>query len=233
VVGRLNSLMFACLAWPLLVAQGPGFVPLFDGRSLAGWTAIGGKPGNWGVEDGCLVARGLGKDWLSTNRAYGDFVLTLEYRTGPAGNSGVLIRAPHRGDPSFEGMEIQILDDGAEVYRGLQPAQYSGSVYGVVASRRGAARPPGHWNAMTIRAEGSKIAVELNGTPVTGGDLADHPGALARHPGIRRSTGYIGLQSHGDPIRFRNIAIRELPGSRGKVGRAQDPPSSTGRRPSD
>jgi hypothetical protein len=187
-----------------------GFVPLFDGESLAGWTSIGGKAGNWRVEGGMLVTRGDGKGWLSTNRPFGDFVLQLEYRTGPAGNSGVLIRAPHRGDPSFDGMEVQILDDEAASYRKLQPSQYTGSVYGVLAPKRGHTRPPGEWNAMVIRAEGSRIAVELNGVKITEGDVSSHPEALARHPGVRRKAGFLGLQSHSDPVQFRNIAIKEL-----------------------
>ncbi len=192
------------------VSDDVGFVSLFDGESLAGWTSIGGKPGNWRAGRGLLVTKGDGKGWLSTNRAYGDFVLRLEYRTGPGGNSGVLIRAPHKGDPSFDGMEVQILDDGAPAYKNLQPAQYCGSVYGVLASRRGQARPPGEWNALVVRAEGSKVTVELNGAKVVDGDVSGHPEALARHPGIRRKAGFLGLQSHSEPVEFRNLAIREL-----------------------
>jgi hypothetical protein len=205
------------LAWlaivlvPSAMAADPGFVPLFDGRSLAGWTAIGSRPGNWGVRDGLLVARGEGKGWLSTNRAFGDFVLRLEYRTGPGGNSGVLIRAPHQGDPSFDGLEVQILDDDAPAYRGLQPEQYTGSVYGVVAARRGQARPPGQWNAMVIRAAGPRVVVELNGVEVVDADVESHRQALARHPGIARRSGFLGLQSHESPVEFRAIAIKELP----------------------
>ncbi len=199
----------------LLAARAPAgdrpFVPLFDGRTLAGWTQIGGKPGNWGVEDGQIVARGLGKDWLSTNRPYGDFVLRLEYRTGPAGNSGVLLRAPHRGDPSFDGLEVQILDDDAPAYRSLQPAQYAGSIYGVVAARRGAARKAGEWNALEIRAAGPAVTVDLNGIRVVDAGLDRHPEALSRHPGLRRAGGFLGLQSHGDRAWFRGLEIRELP----------------------
>jgi hypothetical protein len=188
----------------------PGFVPLFDGESLAGWTAIGGKAGNWRVQDGMLVTLGHGKDWLSTNRQFDDFELKLEYRTGRSGNSGVLIRAPHKGDPSFDGMEVQILDDASPTYRTLQPSQYTGSVYGVLATKRGHARPAGEWNAMVIRAEGPKISVELNGAKIVEGDVSKHPESLARHPGIRRTSGYIGLQSHSEPVQFRRIAIKEL-----------------------
>jgi Domain of Unknown Function (DUF1080) len=191
--------------------DGAGFVPLFDGESLSGWTSIGSKAGNWRVEDGLLVTRGDGKGWLSTNRAFGNFVLTLEYRVGPSGNSGVLIRAPHQGDPSFDGLEVQILDDDAPAYRTLQPFQYTGSVYGVLASKRGQNRPSGEWNSMKIRAEGPRITVELNGTIIVEGDVSEHPEALPKHPGIRRRTGFLGLQSHSEPVQFRKIAIKEIP----------------------
>ncbi|WP_435010358.1 3-keto-disaccharide hydrolase [Tundrisphaera lichenicola] len=187
-----------------------GFAPLFDGESLAGWTSIGGRAGNWRAEEGRLILRGQGKDWLSTNRAFGDFVLRLEYRIGPGGNSGVLIRAPHQGDPSFDGLEIQILDDDAPEYRSLRPDQYSGSVYGVVAASRGHVSAPGRWNSLEIRAQGSKVRVELNGFPVVDADLARHPEHLARHPGLSRRSGFLGLQSHESPAEFRNITIRKL-----------------------
>jgi hypothetical protein len=108
-------------------------------------------------------------------------------------------------------MEIQILDDEAPVYRSLRPDQYSGSVYGVVAAKRGHARPPGEWNALEVRAEGPRIRVELNGRVVVDElDVANHAEAQVRHPGIRRRTGFIGLQLHESPVQFRNIRIREL-----------------------
>ena len=204
-------MLLVCLL--LLAPADDGPVHLFDGRSLAGWTRVGGKAGNWFVEGDRLATRGDGKDWLGTNRAHGDFVLRLEYQVGPGGNSGVLIRAPRKGDPSFEGIEIQILDDDAPAYRGLKPEQYTGSIYGVVAARRGSTRPAGQWNAMEIRAEGPKISVDLNGARVVDADLSEVDPVPARHaPGVRRTSGLIGLQSHGDPARFRNITIRDLAG---------------------
>jgi hypothetical protein len=187
-----------------------GYQPLFDGQSLAGWTPISSTPGNWRVEGGLLVTRGDGKGWLSTNRAFSDFVLKLEYRVGPSGNSGVLIRAPHRGDPSFDGMEVQILDDDAPAYRSLAPAQFSGSVYGVLAAKRGHARPPGDWNALTIRAEGPRVVVEMNGAVVVDGDVTGNAERSPRHKGVTRTRGFVGLQSHSDPVQFRAIAIKEI-----------------------
>jgi hypothetical protein len=201
------------MSWLAILSQPADraeFVELFDGESLSGWTSIESKPGNWRVESGLLVTRGDGKGWLSTNRAFENFELTLEYRIGRGGNSGVLIRAPHQGDPSYEGMEIQILDDDAPAYRKLKPEQYTGSVYGVLAAKRGHARPPGEWNAIRVLVEGSRVLVELNGQTIVDGNVATHPEVLPRHNGIKRSSGYLGLQSHSDPVQFRKIAIREI-----------------------
>ena len=186
------------------------FVALFDGESLAGWTAIGGAPGTWRAGDGVLAAPSPGKCWLSTNRAYADFDLRLAYRLGCGGNSGVLLRAPHHGDPSYEGVEIQLLDDAAPAYRELKPAQYTGSAYGVIPPERGHARPAGAWNALTIRLVGPALTVTLNGAVVLDARLDRHAWALPRHPGLARPRGFLGLQAHETPVGFRDVAIREL-----------------------
>ncbi len=207
-------------------------IALFDGQTLGGWTRVGGKPGNWRAATGEIVCRGDGKDWLATNREFADFDLTLEYQLGPGGNSGVLLRAPRRGDPSFDGLEIQLLDDDSPAYRRLQPWQYTGAVYGVVAPRRGLARKPGEWNTLAVRLEGSRVVVSINGEVAVDADLSQHPEALPKHPGIRRERGAIGLQSHGDPARFRHLAIRELSGPRAAGGSstaARSPADAAGR----
>ena len=204
----------ACLGPLVMLATGwssaADFDALFDGESLAGWTAIGGAPGAWKVEGDSLTAR-TGKHWLSTNRAYSDFDLRLDYRLERGGNSGVLLRAPHRGDPSYEGIEIQILDDEARRYQKLKPDQFTGSVYGVIAARRGFARPVGSWNRLGIRLVGVTIQVDLNGTRVVDARLDNQPASVTkRHPGLARSRGFIGVQTHDSPIWFRNVAIKSL-----------------------
>lgn len=197
-------------ALPLLAAADEGFTPLFDGKSLTGWEPVGGKADNWTAQDGLLITKGSGGGWLSTSRTYSDFVLRLEYRTQEGGNSGVFIRAPHEGDPAYTGMEIQLLDDQSDRYKTLKPFQYCGSVYGVIACKRGHTKPPGEWNAMEITAIGPKITVKLNGSVIVEGDLTEHEDAAKEHPGIKRPEGYIGLQSHSEPVEFRNVRIKAL-----------------------
>lgn len=198
------------LATSATIAKDEEFKPLFDGKTIEGWTLVQSAKGNWVAKDGVLVTKGQGGGWLSTDREYADFTLKLEYKTKVGGNSGVFIRSPRSGDPAYTGMEIQILDDDADMYKALRPDQYCGSIYGVVATKRGFTKPAGEWNAMEIAAKGSHVTVKLNGATVVEADLAEHQDAAKRHPGILRKTGYIGLQSHSEPVEFRRIMIKEL-----------------------
>lgn len=188
-----------------------GFAPMVVGQSLEGWTPVETTSENWRVVGDVLSTSGEGGGWLSTDAVYSNFVLRLEYRLEPGGNSGVFIRAPREGLPWLTGMEIQILDDDAEIYKEIQPYQFTGSVYGVVPARRGHIKPPGEWNSMEIRAEGSRIVVTLNGATVVDADLSEYPEAVAEHPGISRESGHIGLQSHDEPVEFRKVEIKALP----------------------
>jgi hypothetical protein len=190
-----------------------GFVPLFSGKDLAGWKTYESQPDNWTVEDGLLVCAGKGGGWLGTDRDYANFVLRVEYRLKPAGNSGVYIRAPEKGRISQVGMEIQILDDNHPNYAALNFYQYTGSVYGVVPPTRRVTNPAGQWNALEIRADGRRIVVVTNGKKVVDADLDRclHDEEVAKeHPGLARATGRIGLQSHTDRVEFRNIRVKEL-----------------------
>ncbi len=192
------------------MAEDSDFHPLFDGKSLQGWSPVNSSEGNWLVQEGLLVTKGKGGGWLSTDKTYKNFVLKLEFRLEKGGNSGVFIRAPHQGDPAYTGMELQVLDDDAPQYKELKPFQYTGSVYGVVAAKRGHTKTPGEWNQMEIEAKGSKVVVTLNGTKIVDTDLSEHTSAAKEHPGILRKDGHVGLQSHSDPVQFRNISIKEL-----------------------
>jgi len=189
-----------------------GFMPLFDGSDLAGWT--GGAAG-YAAENGRIVVhpeRGGGN--LYTEKEYADFVLRFEFKLTPAANNGIGIRAPLEGDAAYAGMEIQVLDDGSPVYWTLQPYQYHGSVYGVVPARRGVLRPVGEWNTEEITADGRRVRVVVNGTTVVDADIdrAAAGGTVDHrdHPGLARERGHIGFLGHGSIVGFRNIRIKRL-----------------------
>lgn len=189
-----------------------GWVSLYNGKDLTGWHVINGRLSSWKANGDLISCVAPGGGWLTSDREYGDFEFRLEYRIGPGGNSGVGIRYPHRGDPAHAGMEIQILDDAAPQYRNLKPAQYNAGIYYQAPATRKAARPPGEWNRYEIRCEGSRVRVKLNGVVVQDVDVAKFTSAEGNYPPLaaRPRRGHVGMQSHGDQVDFRNIAIRSL-----------------------
>ncbi len=206
---------FACLlcAAALAAAADPGFVPLFDGKTLKGWTLMGGHGPGYIVQDGKIVCPADGGGNLFTGREYANFVFRFEFMMEPAGNNGIGIRAPLEGDAAYTGMEIQILDDQHPKYKSwIKPEQHHGSVYDVIPARTGFLKPAGQWNDEEITADGRRIKVKLNGVIILDSnlDIVKEPEVLKRHPGLARSTGHIGFLGHGTRVEFRNIRIKVL-----------------------
>jgi hypothetical protein len=190
-----------------------GFAALFDGKTLAGWQ---GSVKGYRVEDAVLVCPKEGGGNLFTEKEYADFAFRFEFRLFPGSNNGVGIRAPLKGDAAYTGMEIQILDDNHESYKGIQPWQAHGSIYGVVPAKRDQLRPTGEWNTEEIVASGRRVAVRLNGATIVDADLDQAKPPMtadllkAHQEGMDRKKGHIGFLGHGTRVEFRNIRIREL-----------------------
>ena len=191
-----------------------GFVSLFNGKNLDGWT---GNKAGYRVENGAIVVH-LGEDSsvgnLYTEKEFGNFVLRFQFKLTPGANNGIGIRTPLEGDAAYVGMEIQVLDNSADEYKDLHPYQYHGSVYGVIPAKRGYLKAVGLWNEEEIRADGTKIKVTLNGHVIVDGDIApsiangtmDHES----HPGLGNKKGHIGFLGHGSVVYFRDIRIKTL-----------------------
>jgi hypothetical protein len=192
-----------------------GFVSLFDGETLKGWKGSGTS---YVVRDGAIVCdpKGKGGGNLYTEKEYGDFHLRFEFKLTPGANNGIGIRTPPSGDPAYVGMEIQVLDDTAPQYKSLAPYQYHGSVYGVVAAKRGHLKPVGEWNREEIILRGKKITVILNGEKIVDADLeeASTPKTIdgRPHPGLARDKGHICFCGHGSEVAFRGLEVKELGG---------------------
>ena len=192
-----------------------GYKVLFDGTNMHSWT---GNTTDYVIEDGNIAIRpkpgkGSGGN-LFTKEEFSDFVYRFEFQLTPGANNGLGIRAPLEGDAAYVGMELQILDNDAPIYKDLKVYQYHGSVYGTIPAKRGFLKPTGEWNYEEVIAKGSKIKVILNGTVILDGDIEpfkkngtpDHQ----QHPGLLRESGHIGFLGHGSPVQFRNIRIKDL-----------------------
>jgi hypothetical protein len=205
----LAVLTFGCAS----VAVEPGFTSLFDGKTLKGWKLVGKEGRGYVVEKGMLVCPADGGGNLYTEQEYSNFAFRFEFRLSPGGNSGIGIRAPLEGDTAYAGMEIQVLDDGHEQYKGqLRPEQFHGSVYDVIPARSGYLRKAGEWNEEEIVADGRRIRVTLNGVIIVDADLdiVREPEILKKHPGLARKSGHIGFLGHDTRVEFRNIRIKMI-----------------------
>lgn len=190
-----------------------GFKALFNGSNLDNW--IGDKT-SYVVEDGIITVKpnqGSGGN-LYTADEYSNFNFRFEFKLTEGANNGLGIRAPLEGDAAYVGMELQILDNRADIYANLEPYQYHGSVYGVIPSKRGFLKPLDEWNSEEVIVEGSHIKVILNGEVIVDGDIADarDNGTMDHrdHPGLKRKRGHIGFLGHGSVVSFRNIRIKDL-----------------------
>jgi len=191
--------------------SGEGFDSIFNGKDFTGWTggldgyevvggAIRGKKGHGGV--------------LYTEKEYSDFVVRLDFKLPPAGNNGLAIRYPGKGNAAYDAMcELQVLDSEHEKYKSLDPRQAHGSVYGMIPAARGYLRKTGDWNFEVVTVTGPHITVELNGSVILDGDVSQVQEFMANtpHPGKDRVSGHFGFAGHQDPVEFRQIDIKELP----------------------
>jgi hypothetical protein len=187
-----------------------GFDSVFNGKDLDGWA---GPVANYQVQDGAILCRPGKGGTIYTKEEYGDFVVRVEYRLPPGGNNGLALRYPGSGDTAYVGMcEVQVLDDTARQYASLDPRQYNGSIYGMVAAHRGYLRPVGEWNFEEVTVKGATIKVELNGTVIVDADVSKVTEFMGNrpHPGKDRKSGHFGFAGHNDPVAFRNIEIKRL-----------------------
>ena len=188
-----------------------GFELLYDGKTLTRWHSIKLRPdaGSWHGRKG-VITWVKGGSWLATDDTYYDFILRLEYRTGPQSNSGIFLRSTPTGNPAFSGMELQILSDAGK------PADVhsTGSLYGAVAPSKNMAKPDGEWNQVEITVLKREVTAVWNGEKILDVDLNDpkYQKAQERPLAERAPFGHIGLQAYstGTPVEFRKIRIKVL-----------------------
>ena len=200
------------LASPCLAQEDAGFMPLFDGKSLAGWE---GNEKTFRTENGAIIAgsqseRIAHNEFLASRDEYGDFELRLQARlTGKGQNAGVQFRSQRVPD-HFEMIGYQC-DMGT-----MRGQSIWGALYDESRRRKFLVEPPqdklkeavkvDDWNDLVIRCEGPRIQIWVNGVQTV--DYTETDAAIPR-------TGRLGLQIHGgEPAEaaYRNIRVRKLDG---------------------
>ena len=232
------GLYLGCALWPGPAPPGPdpagppapapaaaGPVPLFDGKTLAGWVVDGGDTGEWAVEDGAITTTGgpgRPRTWLLTERDYGDFRARFEYRLRPGGNTGFAFRAVpgerpvlSRGGPPTPNPyhhQVEITDDNSKKWVNLPTGQVHGSDNSAGLALRPVrrARPAGEWHRMEVELRGQAILVRVNGEELLADDLGKLVQAGSLYPSLARTRGRVGFQQQERRAEFRDVTIEEL-----------------------
>jgi 3-keto-disaccharide hydrolase len=202
--------------------QSGGWRLLFDGHSLSGWRSLSDPdPGaGWKVIDGCIVRTAKSGDLVTVDE-FGDFELSVEWKVENATNSGILYRVSlSEAQTYFTGPEYQILDNVHADDR-HDPKHLAGALYDLVAPPKDFTHPVGTWNQARIVVRGWHIEHWLNGEKIVEVDLDSPEGrALKAHSKFASMSsfaaylhGHIALQDEANSVSYRNIEIRELPGS--------------------
>ena len=210
--------IFAGLLATSAMAEEKGWISLFDGKTLDGWTSpTGGKPGaGWKVEDGCIHREAKGGDLIS-EKEYGDFELEFEWKISAKGNSGVKYRL-RKSPGGWLGPEYQVLDDAGHP-NGKVEDTTAASLYEVVpAAKDKVLKPVGEWNRSRIVARGTvlehwlndRLALKIDTAGKEWPDLKKASKFAKVEDFAGPAAGHLLLQDHGDKVWFRAIRIREL-----------------------
>ena len=227
---------FAILAAGLLASAVPaadnkapdGFTAVFNGKDLTGWQGntdmkqratmpkekladllaqrTKTAQEHWKVQDGVIHCDGKGGVSLQTAKDYANFELMVDWKLKKNGDSGLYLR----GQP-----QVQIWDsENAPGAKGVDKNSGSGGLWNNPAGDKAkiplkkADKPLGEWNTFHIVMVGDEVTIKLNGELVV--EKGKLPNYFEKGKPLPAS-GPIELQFHGDPLRFKNIYVKELP----------------------
>lgn len=210
----------------LAQAQERGFKPLFPndgppkGWVVTPWNDLAKPAGpdtTWTVKDGVLRPGQNRGTWLISEKEYSDFILEFEIKLSERGNSGVALRAPMKGDPAFDGMELQFADFRYNTE--AKDSELTGGIYRAIAPTKQVYKPT-EWNTARIELRGMHLKATINGELIQDVDLTKFDQPVKRHDGTdappvkdRPRKGHIGFQHlsrNNEPIEIRNARIKEL-----------------------
>ena len=188
----LVVLLAAAVAAQTPISQSAGWISLFDGHSMTGWTPEQGAI--WHVKSGNIVGDAGTDGWLRSNRTFSDFALKIEFKNMPKGNSGVFLRSTkesNKDDPSNPAgsYELQINNEDEK--------WATGSIENFIQRLTPVNPAPDQWHSYEVEVVGNHLAATLDGKKVLDGHDS------------KFKSGFIGLQHHKDnKAEFRNILIK-------------------------
>jgi hypothetical protein len=224
----MKMLLLSALLLSPLMAAPEGFTSIFNKKDFSGWwgaatedpakylalppeklaakkkKSLENIAKHWQVKEGVIHNDGHGL-FLTTEKNYADFELRLEYKLAPKADSGIYLR----GIP-----QVQLWDTteaGGSWQHGAKKG--SGGLWNNPKGAPGkdplvhADSPVGEWNKMSVKLIGEKVTVILNGKTVV--DNATLSNYFDRKGGLPPK-GPIQLQTHGAPVEWRNIFVKEL-----------------------
>ncbi len=234
----LAALTLILFSSPLLAGEKDkeGFVPLFDGRSLAGWVNVNCAPGTFYVKDNEIITTGKPTGYLRTTKQYENFIAEFDWmhvppKPGAVGNSGFFVWAdpiPAVGTGYTRGIEVQVLVNLTyKNKKGEITATSQGDLFSIwgatcVPDRPhpdGWARclPSGNyckgereWNHYRVEGNDGRITLAVNGHEVSGVSKCNP------------RKGYLALESEGSECHFKNLKIKELPSTNPKPSEVAD-----------
>jgi 3-keto-disaccharide hydrolase len=178
---------------PKAAAQDAGWITLFDGKSLDGWSQVGQS--NWHVADGVLIADKMeGKEagYLVSNKSYKNFIVRVEFWPSDDANSGIYFRCL---DPKKitdrTCYEANIFDQRAD------PSYGTGAITRYVEINP-MPKAGGKWNTYEVTANGRDITVVLNGR------------TTAKLRNGMFDEGPIALQHASGAIKFGKVEVKPL-----------------------
>jgi hypothetical protein len=198
--------LLVALAVAVQAERKSGWLPLFNGKDLAGWKKNGDE--KWIVEQGTILCESTANKYgyLTTERTYRDFDLKLKFKGEAEGNSGLFLHAritgsdPEHG-PDIEGMQVEVDPGVGKHTGGLYESGGRGWVKMPTPEGERALKPS-QWNDLEASVSGNHIVVQLNGVQVT-----DYTDAAPKF-----NDGVIALQIHtggGVKMRWKDIYIKE------------------------
>jgi hypothetical protein len=197
----MKKILLAVLLLVTVAAHAQKAKSIFNGKNLTGWTAHGTE--KWYVENGELVCES-GPDkqygYLSTDKAYRNFELTLKFKQEANGNSGVFFRSSIEGT-KISGWQCEVAPLNSHT-GGIYESYGRGWLIQPKAEDEKWLKVD-EWNELKLVVKGDEVTTYLNG----------HQMIYIKDEKIGKGEGFIALQIHdggGIKVRWKDIRVKNL-----------------------